>query len=96
VVEAGLPALVTFSKGEVVRRAPSFKDVLEARKKLIRTIRADAIAIPEEQLGLQGSFTQVVKVFPPPAKKSSNILQNLEADKAAQEIFDFLKEKRFI
>jgi len=96
VVEAALPALVTCSKGEVVRRAPSFKDVLQARKKLIRTIWADAIAIPEGQLGLQGSFTQVVKVFPPPAKKTNTILQNLEVEKAAQEIFSFLKEKRFL
>ena len=96
IIEASLPALVTCSKGEVVRRAPSFKDVLNARKKPIRVVSANDLNIPEEQLGLQGSYTQVVKVFPPPAKKSSLLLQNLEAAQAAREILGFLKEKRFV
>jgi len=96
VTEASLPALVTCSKGEVVRRAPSFKDVLTARKKPIRVVSANDLDIPEEQLGLQGSYTQVVKVFPPPAKKSNLLLQNLEAADAAREILAFLKEKRFV
>lgn len=96
VIEASLPALVTCSKGEVVRRAPSFKDVLTARTKPIRVVSANDLDIPEEQLGLQGSYTQVVKVFPPPAKKSNLLLQNLEAADAAREILAFLKEKRFV
>ena len=96
VIEASLPALVTCSKGEVVRRAPSFKDVINARKKPIRVVSANDLQIPEEQLGLQGSYTQVVKVFPPPAKKSNLLLQNLEAAEAAKEIFGFLREKRFV
>ena len=96
VIEATLPALITCSKGEVVRRAPSFKDVLIARRKPIKEIKASDLDIPEEQLGLQGSYTQVVKVFPPPAKKSNLLLQNLEAAEAAKHIFEFLKEKRFV
>lgn len=96
VVEASLPALVTCSKGEVVRRAPSFLDVLASRNKPIRTVVADDLGIPADELGLKGSFTQVVKVFPPPDKKCGRLLQNLETDQAASEIFTFLKEKRFI
>jgi electron transfer flavoprotein beta subunit len=96
VIEASLPALITCSKGEVVRRAPSFLDVLNARKKPMRSVSADDLGIPAEELGLKGSFTQVVKVFPPPEKKCGRLLQNLETDQAAAEIYDFLKEKRFI
>ena len=96
VIEANLPALVTCSKGEVVRRAPSFMDVINARKKPIRVLSAGDLEIPEEKLGLMGSYTQVVNVFPPPVKKSNLLLQNLEAAEAAREILDFLKEKRFV
>jgi electron transfer flavoprotein beta subunit len=96
IYEAGLPALVTFSKGETVRRAPSFLDVIAARRKPIQVISADDLGLPEESLGLMGSFTQVVKVFPPPEKKCSRILQNLEAGQSAREIYEFLKERRFI
>jgi len=96
VLEATLPALVTCSKGEVVRRAPSLKDVINARKKPIRVVSANDLHIPEEQMGLLGSYTQVVKVFPPPVKRSTLLLQNLEAADAAREIFSFLKQKRFV
>ena len=96
VVEAALPALVTCSKGEVVRRAPSFLDVLNSRKKPIRSVSADDLGIPVEELGLKGSFTQVVKVFPPAEKKGGRLLQNIETDQAASEIFEFLKENRFL
>lgn len=96
VIEAALPALVTVSKGDTVRRAPSFPEVIEARRKHIRTVAAADLGISEEELGLKGSFTQVVKIFPPPEKKSCRILLNAEADQAAREIYAFLKERRFI
>jgi electron transfer flavoprotein beta subunit len=96
VIEAALPALVTFSKGEIVRRVPSLQDLISSRKKPIRVVNANEIDIPEDQLGLKGSFTQVVKVFPPQEKKSGRILQNIEAEKAAFEIYTFLKKARFI
>lgn len=96
VIETTLPALVTFSKGEIVRRVPSFQDVISSRKKTIRVVNASELDIPEDQLGLKGSFTQVVKVFPPQEKKSGLILQNIEAEQAAQEIFSFLKKSKFI
>lgn len=96
VVEAGLPALVTFSKGEVVRRVPSLKDLIESRKKSIRVVAAQDLNIPEGELGLKGSFTQVVKVFPPLEKKSGQLVQNVEAEVAARQIMEFLKERKFI
>ena len=96
IIEAVLPALVTFSKGETVRRVPSLQDLIASRGKPIRVINANDLEIPEDQLGLKGSFTQVVKVFPPHEKKSGHMIQNLEAEKAALEIYEFLKSTRFI
>jgi electron transfer flavoprotein beta subunit len=94
VIEAGLPALVTFSKGETVRRVPSLKELIESRHKPIEVVTD--LDIPEDQLGLKGSFTQVVKVFPPQEKKSGQLVQNVEADVAARKIYEFLKERKFI
>jgi electron transfer flavoprotein beta subunit len=96
VIEARTPALVTFSKGEIVRRVPSLKDLIESRRKPIRTVSAKDVAIPEEELGLKGSFTQVVKVFPPQEKKSGRFIQNVDAETAARQIVDFLKEQKFV
>ena len=96
IIEAGFPVLVTVSKGETVRRAPSFKEVLNARKKPIRIVSANDLTIPDEELGLKGSFTQVVKVFPPAEKKSCRLIQGQESGQAAREIYDFLKENHFV
>ena len=96
VIQAALPALVTFSKGEVVRRAPSFLDVINARMKPLQVIKAGDLNLDEESIGLAGSYTQVVQVFPPPQKKSSRMLTNQEPQQAAQEILNFLKERHFI
>ncbi len=96
VIQAAFPVLVTVSKGEVVRRAPSFQDVLDARKKPVHIITAAELQIPEEELGLKGSFTQVVKVFPPTEKKSTRIVESPESADAAHEIMAFLQERHFL
>ncbi len=96
VIEAALPALVTCSKGDDIRRVPSFHDLLISRSKPIRVVHADELNIPEEELGLQGSFTQVVKVFAPPSTKSNQILENLDAEQAARALYAFLKDKGFV
>jgi len=96
VIEATLPALVTVSKGETVRRAPSFEDVITARSKPIRVVTAADLELREEELGLRGSFTQVVKVFPPQTKKSGQMIENEDAAIAAREIYIYLQEHRFV
>jgi len=96
VIEAALPALVTVSKGEVVRRAPSFQDLMLSRRKTIRILSAKELNIPEEETGLKGSFTQVVKVFPPQNRKRCHMIQGADAENAALEILAFLKERRFL
>ena len=96
VLEATLPALVTFSKGEPVRRVPSLQDLIASRQKSIQFIRARDLGLPENELGLKGSFTQVVKVFPPREKPSGQVIQNVDAEMAARQIAAFLKERKFI
>jgi len=96
VVEMRLPGVVSASKGEMVRRLPSFKEVLEARKKECKVFTAADLGIDENDLGLKGSPTQVVKVFPPRAKAEGKKIEGLEPDEAAKEILSFLKAGRYI
>ncbi len=96
VIETRLPALVSFSKGEKIRRAPSFADILGARKKPIQTIRAADLGIADGELGLSGSFTQVVTIFPPPAKTNGQIFSGLEPRDAAIKIVNFLSNTGLI
>lgn len=93
VLEARLPALVSISRGETVRRVPSFADVVAARSKPIVTVCASDLAIPEEELGLFGSFTQVLSVFPAPVRGSGKILSGVDPGEAGRMIYQFLKDR---
>jgi electron transfer flavoprotein beta subunit len=95
VLEARLPALVSASKGEILRRMPSLADVLSARRKDLRTVAAAHLDLSESELGLAGSYTQVVKVFPPSPKQGGRKIEGLEPVAAAAEIAAFLKSEGY-
>jgi electron transfer flavoprotein alpha/beta subunit len=96
ILEARLPAVVSASKGELIRRIPSFQDVLTARTKDLRMIAAGDLDLDETELGLQGSYTQVVNVFPPAQKTGGTKLEGLEPEVAARKIAAYLRQEKFI
>jgi electron transfer flavoprotein beta subunit len=96
VLEARLPALVSASKGEIMRRMPSLADVLAARRKELRAVTAADLDLSESELGLAGSYTQVVKVFPPNPKPGGRKIEGVEPAAAAREIAAFLKSEGFV
>jgi electron transfer flavoprotein beta subunit len=96
VLEARLPVMVSASKGEPIRRVPSFQDVLDARLKNVMALTAADLDLDEAELGLKGSYTQVVKVFPPRQKQGGVKLEDIEPEVAARKIAAFLREENFI
>jgi electron transfer flavoprotein alpha/beta subunit len=95
VLEARLPALVSTSKGEALRRMPSLAEVLAARRAEIGGITAAELDLKESELGLAGSYTQVVQVFPPAPRSGGRIIEGLEPAAAAREIAAFLRAQGF-
>jgi electron transfer flavoprotein alpha/beta subunit len=96
ILEARLPALVSASKGEVMRRLPSLAEVLSARRKELRTVAAADLRLSDNELGLAGSYTQVVKVFPPAPKGGGRKVEGLEPDAAAREIAQYLRAEGYV
>ena len=97
VIEARLPTLVTISKSPFsIRRLPSMRDIIEARKKPIVTIDAKSLNLNEKRIGLNGSFTQVVKIFSPPIKEAGVIIDGNKPINAAEKLYGFLKEKKIV
>ena len=95
-VEIRLPGLVSVSKGPMIRSVSSFEEILDARKKELRVVTASDLIMDEDELGLAGSPTQVVKIFPPRVKKGGELIDGSEAQGAAQKLVEFLKEKNFV
>lgn len=95
-VQMRLPGLVSVSRGAASRQVCSFQAILDARAKEIRTMTADDLGLSEAELGLKGSLTQVVKVFPPTVKAPGRIVNGADAPKAAREVVSLLQEKHFV
>lgn len=96
VIEVRLPVLVSAAKGDAIRRMPSLADVVAARSKELRVLTAGDLGLNESELGLAGSYTQVVKIFPPAPKQGGRKLEGLEPPEAARAIAGFLRQEGFL
>jgi len=73
IMELQLPALITVVKEVNEPRLPSLKGKMKARKAEIPVWGNKDLQIPEHQVGLKGSPTQVVKIFTPPQKEGGKV-----------------------
>lgn len=83
-VAAELPAVISVVKEINEPRVPSFKAKLRAKKEAIPVWGLADVRLKPEEVGLTGSFTQVVKVFPPPPRGKSEVWEGPPADLAAR------------
>lgn len=82
-VEVSLPALITVVKEINTPRLPSFKAKLRAKKAVIPVWTMADLGLTAAQVGFQGSFTRVVKVFPPSPRGQRELLQGTPEEMAA-------------
>lgn len=68
VIETPLPALLTVVKEINTPRIPSLKGKMAAKKAVIKVLDAAAIGADTQKTGLNGSPTQVMKIFTPPQR----------------------------
>lgn len=88
IIECPLPALFTVVKEINTPRLPSLRGLMKSKQAKITRISAADMDVETDRLGLQGSPTQVVKIFTPPPRKGGQILQG-----NAQEIVERLVEE---
>lgn len=74
VVETSLPALITVVKEINQPRLPSLKGKMKAKNLKVATLNAKDIEADENMLGLKGSPTKVVRIFPPAPRGQREIL----------------------
>ena len=79
-----LPGLLTVVKDINEPRVPSLKGKMKARKMQATVLSAADIGADPEKLGLQGSTTQVVRVFSPEFKSERTILSGTVDEQVAE------------
>ncbi|NTW58057.1 MAG: electron transfer flavoprotein subunit beta/FixA family protein [Nitrospirae bacterium] len=95
VVETSLPALITVVKEINEPRVPSLKGKMKAKNLKVTVWTAKDIGADEEKIGLKGSPTQVVRIFPPAPRGQREILSGSIEDQVAT-VVKKLKEQSLI
>lgn len=90
-----LPVVMTVVKEINEPRTPSLRGKMNAKKAQIPVWKAADIEAPEEKLGLQGSPTQVVKVFSPPHREGGQRWTG-ESAELADKLAGVLKELEIV
>jgi electron transfer flavoprotein beta subunit len=93
VVQMPLPAVVTVIREIGDPRMPGLKHKMRARKQEIPVWGAADLELNPEEVGLQGSFTQVVRVFSPPPRCDREMLTG-EPEEQAEKLINLLKEAK--
>ena len=94
VIEAPLPAVVAVSDAINEPRYPSLKGIMGAKKKPFETLSLGDIGVDAGDAGEAGSKTEVLALGEPPSRGDARKIE--DDGSAAQQIADFLAEKRLI
>lgn len=95
VVEMPLPGVITVVKQINEPRMPSLKGLMKAKKAVIRNMNAAELEADLSNLGLNGSPTNVMKIFTPPAKGGGEMLIG-DAGEMVDKLIAKLKERKTI
>jgi len=95
VVETSLPALITVVKEINEPRVPSLKGKMKAKNLKVAAWSAADIGADQNKIGLRGSPTQVVRIFPPTPRGQREILSGSVEEQVAS-LAKKLKEQSLI
>lgn len=90
VIKVDYPALLTVVKDVNEPRVPSLKGTMKAKKAVFKTLNATDINADPASIGLPGSPTQVVKVFPPEPRGERSMLTGT-IDEQVEQLVDKLR-----
>ena len=93
VIRAPLPAVVAVSDAINEPRYPSLKGIMGAKKKPQEVLSLGDVAVDGGTVGEAGSGTSVLALNEPPPRGES---RRVEGDGAAEQIVEFLAEKRLL
>ena len=89
--EIKLPAVISVGKDINVPRVPSLRGKLKAKNEQIPVWDSGSLEIDKNMTGLEGSYTQVIKIFTPRHEYEVKMIEG-SPDEQAEELYRKLKE----
>ena len=90
-IEMTLPAAITVVKEINIPRLPSLHGKRNAKQTELKTWNANDLQLDEDSIGLNGSLTQVIKIFSPEIKKDGEKYE-LPPEELIEILYNKLKE----
>ncbi len=96
VVELGYPCLITVGKDIFTPRLPSYKKMLKTKERPIHYLSLkDMDSKDKNKYGLQGSPTQVERIFQPQSN-ADHVIWEADKEDCAANLFAMLCDKKFV
>jgi len=95
-VEAPTPCVITVTKDINEPRFASIKGLLKAKKAEITKWGRTDLGLSDKQTGLNGSATQVIKIFTPPRRAKGEMIEGASSDEKASKLVEKLKADKVI
>jgi electron transfer flavoprotein beta subunit len=93
VLESPLPMVITVTKEINIPRLPSLRGIMKSKSAKIPVWTVKDLDVDVNQVGLNGSFTRVVKIFTPRREKKAEMIQG-EAEEQVLCLLKKLMESR--
>jgi electron transfer flavoprotein beta subunit len=94
-LEAPLPLIITVSKDVGQPRLATLRGRLAAKKAIIKKITNNEMGMNPKELGLDGSYTRVTKIFTPEPHTGGEVIEGT-ADQLADAIYRKLQEVKVV
>lgn len=93
VVEADLPALFTTQKGINEPRYPSFRAIIQAKKRPVTERSLDELGLGEDAVGWSGAQVRIRRLSYPPARDGVQLMTGATVQEQAAELVRRLREE---
>ena len=94
VITAPVPCVLAVSDAINEPRYPSLKGIMGAKSKPQDTVSAADLGVAADDVGAQGSRTEVYGLEPPPSRGESTVIE--DSGDGAERILDYLVEQRLL
>ena len=94
-LEAPMPLIITVGKDVGQPRLATLRGRLAAKKAVIKPITNKELGMNPKELGLDGSYTRVTKIFTPEPHAGGEVIKGTP-DQLADAIFKRLKEEKIV